>query len=140
MAFDRRFRPKEHLRSRSDFARVYGGRCRRGDDALTVYVAENGLGWSRLGLSVGKRVGGAVSRNKIRRRIREAFRISKHELPEGLDIICVATAVAADKKYDIAQALPKLVSQAARRLRSKPENRPPKAESGQDTPPARRRQ
>ncbi len=55
-------------------------------------MAKNGLAWSRLGLRVGKRVGNAVRRNYVRRRIREAFRTAKDDIPGGFDIICVARA------------------------------------------------
>ena len=60
------------------------------DALLIVYVAANGLAWSRLGISVSKRVGKAVQRNYVRRRIREAFRSMKADLPTGLDIVCIA--------------------------------------------------
>ncbi|MHC4698393.1 MAG: ribonuclease P protein component [Planctomycetota bacterium] len=115
MTQDQRFRRRERLRSRSDFARVYGARQRQGDGKLVVYVIENGLEWSRLGLSVSRRVGGAVCRNYIRRRIREAFRTAKSELPTGLDIICVATPGVTDAEYDLARAFRNLVVKAAQK-------------------------
>lgn len=116
MAGDQRFRKSERLRLRRDFARVFAAKCSRADSALVVYVALNGLEWSRLGLSVGKRVGKAVSRNYVRRRIREAFRTQKGELPKGLDIICVARPQAADARFDLARSLRTLLVKAAHRL------------------------
>ena len=115
MTQDQRFRRRERLRSRSDFGRVYAARQRCGDGRLMVYVIENGLGWSRLGLSVSKRVGGAVCRNYIRRRIREAFRTAGAELPTGLDIVCVTTPGVTDTEYDLARAFRNLVVKAAQK-------------------------
>ena len=112
MADDRRFDRKERLRLRSDFARVFSRKCSAGDAGLVVYVADNGLAWSRLGLSVSKRIGKAVQRNYVRRRIREAFRTCKIDLPTGLDIICVARRKAVDPRYDLAASLRALVIKA----------------------------
>ncbi len=114
MARDQRFRKHDRLRLRSDFARVFARKWRAGDNLLAVYVARNGLGWSRLGLSVSKRIGNAVHRNYVRRRIREAFRTSKAEIPEGLDIICVARPKAADPRRDLGCSLRALVAEATR--------------------------
>ena len=115
MALVHRFRRKERLRTRSDYAHVYAGRRRAGDAVLLVYVADNGLDWSRLGLSVSKKVGNAVSRNYVRRRIREAFRLAKADLPRGLDIICVAKPDAARSACDVAWSLRTLIATAARK-------------------------
>ena len=117
---------------RADFARVFSGKCRRGNDVLIVYVAPNGLTWSRLGLSVSKRLGNAVRRNCLRRRIREAFRLNKADLPVGLDIVCVARPGAMRPDMDLARPLRTLVREAASRLAGKdrreslpgPENNP----------------
>jgi ribonuclease P protein component len=95
---------------------VFAAKCSQADGSLVVYVALNDLEWSRLGLSVGKRVGKAVRRNYVRRRIREAFRTQKNELPKGLDIICVARPKAADVRCDLAHSLRTLVVRAARGL------------------------
>lgn len=85
-----RLRPRQRLKREADFARAFreGSRARCGD--LLVAVAENGLPYSRLGLSVGKRIWkSAVRRNRIKRIYREAFRLSQEELPVGLDIVLV---------------------------------------------------
>jgi len=112
MTIDLRFRKRERLRKRSDFARVYAARRAASDPFLVVYVLENGLTWSRLGLSVGKRVGGAVRRNRIRRRLREAFRKNKADLPTGLDIICVAKPAANTEEAVLARSLRDLAARA----------------------------
>ena len=90
---------------------------------MVVYVAPNDLGWSRLGLSVNKRIGNAVRRNYVRRRIREAFRTQKDALPKGLDIICVVQPKAAKRGFDLAASLRKLVGEASRGLARKRDRR-----------------
>ncbi|MHC5111850.1 MAG: ribonuclease P protein component [Planctomycetota bacterium] len=112
---DQRFRKNERLRSPLDFARVYAVKCSCADPSMVVYVAPNDLSWSRLGRSVSRRVGNAVTRNYVRRRIREAFRLQKDALPRGVDIIVVARARAADNSWDIERSLCTLVGQAMKK-------------------------
>ncbi len=80
---------KERLRYRKDFERVYrvGKRVRL--PYLTVILAPNSLGVRRMGLSVSKKLGKAVRRNKIKRILREIFRRNKHIFPEAYDIIFI---------------------------------------------------
>jgi ribonuclease P protein component len=86
------FPPTLRLRKTREFERVYAtGRRARGRLFLVI-TSENRLPFTRLGLSVGKRVGGAVRRNKIKRILREAFRRNRHRLPTGLDLVVVAEA------------------------------------------------
>ena len=73
-----------------DFDRAYALRRRRDCGAVIVYGARNGLGVTRLGLSVSRKVGGAVARNRVKRLLREAFRAVQHGLPSGLDLVVVA--------------------------------------------------
>lgn len=115
---DRRFPARMRLQRDADFARVFARRCTASDVVLRVYVAENGLDWSRIGIRVGKRAArSAVRRNAIRRRIREAFRLSQAELPAGFDIVCAAQTGAAPDYAAIQASLVKLVVTAAVRSR-----------------------
>jgi len=116
MPLSKRFLKCEHLRLRRDFARVLGGKCKAADAVLVVYAAQNGLAFSRIGISVSKRIGNAVSRHYVKRRIREAFRKNKADLPGGLDIVCVARPRAADGRTDISDSLMTLVVRASQRL------------------------
>lgn len=78
------------LRTQRHFRRVY----QRGRRASGRYVTAVGLldptgGPTRLGVSVSKDHGGAVRRNKLKRLLREAFRLERHRLPDGLDLILI---------------------------------------------------
>ena len=69
------------------FKAVYAARLRRDAGFVVVHAAPNGLTRTRLGLAVGRRAGNAVRRNRLKRLIREAFRLSRAEMPPGLDIV-----------------------------------------------------
>jgi ribonuclease P protein component len=80
--------PKSHrLLSRGDFDSVYNSDHFAADDVLVIRAARNDLGRTRLGLSVSRKVGNAVARNRWKRLIREAFRLQQHDLPTGMDIV-----------------------------------------------------
>jgi ribonuclease P protein component len=111
-----RFRPHEHLRRPGDFRRVYARRRSAGDGCLLVYACENGLAYSRLGLSVSRKVGTAVTRNRFRRLFREAFRLTRHQLPTGLDLVLIPRGTQPPALAELMQSLPKLVGQVAGRL------------------------
>ena len=80
------------LLKKSDFDGVIrrGVHVSDGRMRLRVLPRESGLP-SRLGITVGRKAGKAVVRNLIKRRIREAFRLHRHELPEGLDVVVFPT-------------------------------------------------
>ena len=59
---------------------------------LAVYTRPNRAGVTRLGLTVSSKLGGAVKRNRIRRRLREAYRLEEDKLRPGCDIVIVARA------------------------------------------------
>jgi ribonuclease P protein component len=111
-----RFLKAEHLRRPDDFQRVYDRRRSVSDEWLIVYACENGLGHCRLGLSVSRKVGGAVQRNRLRRLYREAFRLTKHELPSGLDLVLIPRKKDEPVLEALTAALPRLVGQLARKL------------------------
>jgi ribonuclease P protein component len=56
---------------------------------FVLLVAENTVGTGRLGLAVGRRVGGAVARNRAKRLLRESFRRNKTEAIRGLDLVLI---------------------------------------------------
>lgn len=82
-AFPKSFR----LLRRSEFRRVYDEGLRRNAPLCTVFFRSNGLPQSRLGITVPARLGKAVLRNRLKRRLREAFRLNRSALPGGWDIL-----------------------------------------------------
>lgn len=84
----------------SQFKAVYAARMKKTQGNLGMFSRPNGLRHHRLGLSVGKRVGGAVARNRVKRLLREAFRLSCRdwELVEGSGLDMVLSAGAEENR------------------------------------------
>jgi len=110
------FRPHEHLRRPADFKLVYDRRRSVSDAWLLVYARENGLPYTRLGLSVSRKYGGAVRRNRLRRLYREAFRLTRAELATGVDLVLIPRRPEEPTLEVLMNILPKLVRQLAKRL------------------------
>ena len=72
---------------RGAFDVVYRSGKRRSSSHFTVFFRANGLRVSRFGFSIKKALGGAVVRNRIRRRMREIVRCHRLEIPAGWDIV-----------------------------------------------------
>jgi len=109
------YRPHEHLRRRDDFRRVFDQRRSVSDACLIVYGHPNGLDYLRLGLSVSRRLGNAVVRNKIRRRCREAFRLTRDQMPVGLDLVLVPRGGRVPSLEELKASLPRLVHALAKK-------------------------
>jgi ribonuclease P protein component len=110
------FRPAEHLRRPADFRRTYDRRRSTADSWLIVYACENGLPHLRLGLSVSRKVGKAHVRNRLRRLYREAFRLTRHEMPTGLDLVLIPRRPDEPTLEALKRSLPRLVRQVARKI------------------------
>ena len=85
------------LKKNHEFQRLYRKGKSAAGSCMVVYCRKNGLGRSRLGLTSSVKLGKAVVRNRCRRRLREVYRLNKHALKTGWDVVIVArgrTAVA----------------------------------------------
>lgn len=87
------------VKQNSDFRRIY----RRGRSAVSggvvVYCLKNRQGMSRLGVTVSTKLGHAVVRNRIRRRLREIYRLNESRFRTGFDIVVVARSRAVTAEY-----------------------------------------
>ncbi len=82
---------EQRLRSNADFQRVRAQAPRAWPHPLVVlYAAPNGLDRARVGVTAGRRIGKAVVRNRVRRRIREAVRLRYPDLRPGYDLVLIA--------------------------------------------------
>jgi ribonuclease P protein component len=84
------FRPEDRIRKHSDFVKRSPQTRKKRLAHFLVVIKPNTWERTRLGLSVGKERGGAVERNRIKRRLREFFRRNKTHLPPAQDIIIIA--------------------------------------------------
>lgn len=86
------------MKENRNFRRLYY----RGKSAATryvvVYYIKNRIGSNRLGLTVSTKLGGAVVRNRIKRLLREAYRLHEAEFKTGYDLVLVARGRAAGAK------------------------------------------
>ena len=113
---DQRFRPWEHLKREGDFRLTFDRKRSVSDERLIIYARENGLEHNRLGMSVSRKVGPAVVRNTLRRLYREAFRLTKAELPTGMDLILIPRGTNPPNLIELMESLRKLIPQAAKKL------------------------
>jgi ribonuclease P protein component len=112
---DRRLPRARRVLATRDFARIYA-QGQRATGALVTVVARRRQAGMRLGLSVSREHGPAVRRNKIKRLLREAFRLEREALPGAFDLVLIPRR--RDAKLRLAELraeLRELVAQIARR-------------------------
>jgi len=87
------------LKENSMFRRLYAkGRSAAGS-YLVVYCRRNGTDGNRIGFTVSKKLGHAVVRNRVRRRLREIYRLHEEEFLHGWDLVVVARSRAVGAPY-----------------------------------------
>lgn len=111
-----RFSAAQRLRLNADFQAVYAKGKRVGDDVLLVAGMRNASSTTRIGLSVSRRQGCAAVRNRKKRRMREAFRLSQHQLPQGLDLILIPRQNVDASVKDYCESLIRLSDRLAKKL------------------------
>lgn len=78
------------LKENYEFRRLYRQGASAVSGSMVVYCRKNKLGHNRLGITVSVKLGGAVVRNRARRRLREVYRLNRDKLRQGYDILLVA--------------------------------------------------
>lgn len=114
-----KFPKAARVRSKLDFAAVYERGLRIGDACLSLIALSNNESRTRLGLAVSKRCGNSVRRNRLKRRLREAFRLSQAELPTGLDLVIQPRADTPIHLAALRQSLISLAKRAAKKWASR---------------------
>jgi ribonuclease P protein component len=88
------------LTKRRDFELVFKEGINSATKYLVLYVKKNGLTYNRLGLAVSKKIGKAVTRNRIKRLLREAMRKVSGEIPLHYDCVIIARRSSSEAKLD----------------------------------------
>lgn len=92
--------PKTHrILNRVDFVNANREGEKYHTAHFTVFLRNNGLSHSRLGITTNKKVGGSVTRNRTRRLLRECYRLHEAHFPSGYDIVISAKTGAGDLDF-----------------------------------------
>lgn len=111
-----RFPRRERLKKPAEFQAVFARRRSVAAAGVIVYGMANGLPYNRVGLSVSRKVGGAVQRNRWKRLFREAYRLSRPMLPVGFDLVLVPRGTEPPSLATLQPTLVQLVQQLAQKL------------------------
>lgn len=117
MAKDESFPKKFRLRTQSEFDAVYHNNVFAADNVLVIQAKTNGFNYSRLGLSIGRKVGNAVQRNRWKRVIRESFRKRRTQFPVGMDIVVRPRKGAICESAAVTRSLEQLVKRVAKKIK-----------------------
>lgn len=107
-------RKEQRLRKAKDFAAVRRDGRSWADKPLVLAARRNGLGVTRFGFIIGKRIGNAVVRNRIKRRLKEISRLT--DVQEGWDIVFIARSDATSADYQILSSSARELFRRARLL------------------------
>lgn len=115
------FPPDLRLRTQADFDRVFAAKVRAADGRILLFAVRNGTPHTRLGLVVSRKQGNSVKRHRLKRRLREAFRLVRPELPTGLDLVAIPQG-AESSSGDYQASLQRLVRKLSARLDQPPQH------------------
>jgi ribonuclease P protein component len=94
------------LKKNEDFSTVYKKGRSRANRYFIMYANKNGTDHNRIGVSVSKKVGNSVVRHRIKRLVKESYRLHEKMFNSGLDIVVIARSGAADLGFhDVESAL-----------------------------------
>ena len=127
-----RWRPRQHLRRPEEFRLVYDAQEALHGPSVVLFFRPNQTAHSRMGLSVSRKHGNAVRRNRIRRVLRESFRLCQHLFPAGFDYVLIPRRGV--REYRTAELAP-MLAQMAGRIRPPGGYRSASASVGEHKPP-----
>ena len=104
------------LNRQADFDRVHQSQVYAADEVLVIRATRNELAQIRMGVSLSRKVGNAVLRNRWKRLVREAFRLEYASLPKSLDLVIRPRRGATPQAAAIRQSLKQLVPRLAKRF------------------------
>ena len=87
------------LKKNEDFRRIYKKKRSMANKLLIIYILENKYEYNRIGFTVSKKVGKSVIRNRVKRILRESYRLNEEKILQGYDIIIVARNTASKASY-----------------------------------------
>ncbi|MGE3170997.1 MAG: ribonuclease P protein component [Planctomycetota bacterium] len=133
------------LKTQRHFSRVYQRGARAGGQLVTVVALRQRTGdGARLGVSVSKDHGGAVRRNKIKRLLREAFRLERHAFPAELDVVLIprqrpGKLLLAELRAELCALVERILAGRARPNGPRPRRAPGPQDERQERRPSRER-
>ncbi len=105
------------LRRKREFDSVFRNGQPFRNGLFLLLCAANSLEYTRMGMMVGRRFGPSVKRNRLKRLCREAFRLGRSALPQGLDFVAIPKSSPADYTLEaVSLSFRKLLTAAAARL------------------------
>ena len=87
------------LKKNHEFRRLYSKGANAATPHLVIYARRTKRDTNRIGITVSTKVGKAVTRNRIRRRLREIYRLHEDKMAHGLELVIVARVRAAEASY-----------------------------------------
>ena len=92
------------LKKNYEFKRLYNRGKSSASQYVAVYFKPSGTEFNRLGITVSGKIGGAVARNRIRRRLKEIYRLNEKNLKPGFDIVIAARRKCISANYNEIEA------------------------------------
>lgn len=121
---DLRLPRRMRLSGARQFLAVLRSKVFRHAGPLVVYITPNRLDYNRLGLTVSRRVGKAAQRNRIKRLVREAFRLHQHDLPKPYDVVVRVKPHDPQDLQTYTELLTECIRQLDQRWKSAPQREP----------------
>lgn len=99
MDWREKMKAANRLRKNNEFRRVYKEGNSMANKLLILYIRKNDLDYNRAGFTVSKKVGKSVVRSKVKRQIRESYRLNDGKVIQGYDLVFVARAGCSEATY-----------------------------------------